>query len=82
MLTPKQLRQDLPTVIAALKKRGFDFPEQTYQQYETARKTLQTRTQTMQNARNTASKAIGQAKAQGQPIEALLKEVIAKRHYW
>src|SRR5690606_4260865 len=39
------------------------------------RKSLQVRTQELQNLRNTRSKAIGQAKAKGEDISALLDEV-------
>ena len=75
MLDPKLLRSDLDAVAAQLARRGFTLDTAQFQALEARRKDLQVRTQTLQNERNTRSKAIGQAKARGEDIEPLLKEV-------
>ena len=75
MLDPKLLRSDLESVVANLKKRGFDFPRAEYERLEAERKQLQSRTEHLQNERNTRSKSIGQAKARGEDIQPLLAEV-------
>jgi H+-transporting ATPase len=50
----------------ALARRGFELDTAAIQSLEEARKTLQTQTQQLQNDRNTRSKSIGKAKAQGE----------------
>ena len=75
MLDAKLLRTDLDTVIANLARRGVQFDRPQYESLESQRLALQNETQTLQNTRNTRSKAIGQAKAKGEPIEPLLEEV-------
>lgn len=75
MLDPKFLRQDIEATAQKLAKRGFVLDIDVYNQLEEKRKHLQTYTQDLQNERNTRSKSIGQAKAQGQDIAPLLAEV-------
>ncbi|TDJ45763.1 MAG: serine--tRNA ligase [Gammaproteobacteria bacterium] len=75
MLDPKLLRNDLETVISSLARRNFSFPRERYLQLEDARKTIQVRTEELQQERNTRSKNIGQAKAAGEDIVPLLKQV-------
>jgi seryl-tRNA synthetase len=75
MLDPKLLRSDLDAVKDALARRGFELDTIAIQSLEASRKTLQTQTQQLQNERNTYSKSIGKAKAQGQDIQPLLVEV-------
>jgi seryl-tRNA synthetase len=75
MLDPKLLRTDLEAVKEALARRGFELDTAAIQSLEEARKTLQTKTQQLQNDRNTRSKSIGNAKAQGEDIQPLLAEV-------
>jgi seryl-tRNA synthetase len=75
MLDPKLLRNDLETVISGLERRNFPFPRERYQQLEDARKKIQVRTEELQQERNTRSKNIGQAKAAGEDIAPLLKQV-------
>jgi seryl-tRNA synthetase len=75
MLDPKQLRTDMAHVAAQLKRRGFVLNIGELDQLEAQRKTIQTRTQELQNQRNTRSKAIGKAKAAGDDIEPLKAEV-------
>jgi seryl-tRNA synthetase len=71
MLDIRILRQDLDAVVSALARRGFAFERDRFLALEARRKTLQVRTQELQNERNTRSKAIGQAKARGEDIAPL-----------
>lgn len=75
MLDPKQLRAEPAQVAEQLKRRGFVLNVAELEQLEAQRKTIQTRTQELQNRRNSGSKAIGQAKAAGRDIEPLKAEI-------
>ncbi len=75
MLDPRLLRADLEGVAAALGRRGFELDTGAYAALEARRRDLQLRTEELQNERNTRSKAIGQAKARGEDIEPLRREV-------
>ena len=75
MLDPKLLRTELESTATRLARRGYILNIETINALETQRKTLQIRTQNLQNERNTRSKAIGQAKASGQDLQPLLNEV-------
>ena len=75
MLDPKRLRADLDEVATQLARRGFKLDVDTIRAVEERRKALQVDTQTLQNERNSRSKAIGQAKAKGADIQPLLAEV-------
>jgi len=77
MLDPKRLRNELPVIAKALKIKQFDLNENEFNRLEEARKSLQVKVEALQNQRNVQSKAIGQAKAQGQDIEPLKAEVKA-----
>ena len=77
MLDPKLLRSDLESVAAKLKRRGFELDVAAFSALEEKRKSLQVETQNLQNDRNTRSKGIGKAKAQGEDIQLLLDEVAA-----
>ncbi len=76
MLDPSLLRQS-PVDLAGrlLATRGHRLDAQGLEQLEARRKDLQVRTQELQAARNARSKAIGQTKAQGGDVSALLAEV-------
>lgn len=75
MLDPKRLRTELDDIAAQLVRRGFKLDVDTIRAVEERRKALQVETQNLQNARNSRSKAIGQAKAKGEDIQPLLEEV-------
>lgn len=75
MLDIKRLRSDSEGIARILARRGFDFDLKRFNSLETERKRLQVETQELQNLRNTRSKAIGRAKAQGQDVQPLLDEV-------
>jgi seryl-tRNA synthetase len=76
MLDPALLRTN-PAELAQrlLATRGHVLDVSALESLESARKQLQTRTQELQNLRNTRSKAIGQAKAKGEDVAALMAEV-------
>lgn len=75
MLDSKLLRSELDETAEKLARRGFNLDVATLRELEEARKTLQVTTEELQAKRNASSKAIGQAKAKGEDIEPLLKEV-------
>ena len=76
MLDPTLLRTQPAELAQRLKAtRGFELDVDHLQALESSRKQLQTRTQELQNLRNTRSKAIGQAKAKGEDTTALMAEV-------
>ncbi len=75
MLDPKLLRGELEQTAAKLARRGYILDVEFIGSLEAQRKSLQVRTQELQNERNTRSKAIGRAKAIGQDIQPLLNEV-------
>lgn len=75
MLDPKRLRSELEQTATQLARRGYALDTTTINTLENQRKTLQVRTQELQNERNTQSKAIGHAKAKGQDIQPLLSAV-------
>jgi seryl-tRNA synthetase len=75
MLDPKLLRNDLDSVAAQLARRGFTLDTAELQSLETRRKEIQARTQELQAERNSRSRGIGKAKAAGEDIAPLLKEM-------
>lgn len=76
MLDPTLLRSHAAQTAERLKAtRGFVLDVAALDALETERKQLQTRTQELQNLRNTRSKAIGHAKGKGEDASALLAEV-------
>jgi len=75
MLDPVLLRAQLADTAARLKKRGFDLPVAEIESLEAERKKLATQTQELQARRNARSKAIGQAKAKGEDVSAIMAEV-------
>ena len=70
MLDIQRLRNDTAAVAARLAARGYVFDSARFEQIEAARKALQVQTETLQAARNSASKQIGQLKGQGKHAEA------------
>ncbi|WP_346836390.1 serine--tRNA ligase [Microbulbifer sp. SAOS-129_SWC] len=75
MLDPKLIRTQMDQVAAILKKRGMELDTAKLENLEERRKELQVRTESLQNERNSKSKNIGRAKAAGEDIAPLLKEV-------
>jgi seryl-tRNA synthetase len=75
MLDPRFLRSDLDAVARQLARRGFTLDTTALQTLEEQRKAIQVQTQELQAERNARSKNIGKAKAAGEDIAPLLKEV-------
>jgi seryl-tRNA synthetase len=75
MLDPKLLRSDPTTVAANLARRGFVLDVAQLQALEEVRKRWQVRADELRNERNSHAKSVGKAKAQGQDIAPLLKQV-------
>jgi seryl-tRNA synthetase len=75
MLDPKFLRNDLEGAAQQLARRGFALDTKKLQALEDQRKDIQTLTQELQAERNGRSRNIGKAKANGEDIAPLLKEV-------
>ena len=78
MLDPALLRQQPADLAARLKAtRGYDLDVAELVMLESERKRIQTRTQELQNLRNTKSKQIGMLKAKGEDVSAVMAEVAA-----
>ena len=80
MLDITLLRKDLPSVIARLetRKKPQDFLDVAgFTALEAERKTIQSRTEELQAQRNQLSKQIGQLKARGEAVEAVMAQVAA-----
>jgi seryl-tRNA synthetase len=76
MLDPVLLRSHLAETAARLQEtRNYQLDVAAVEALESTRKQLSMQTQELQNQRNTRSKAIGQAKAKGEDVAALLAEV-------
>ncbi|WP_339847114.1 serine--tRNA ligase [uncultured Halopseudomonas sp.] len=75
MLDPKLVRSQPQLIAERLATRGFVLDVAQLESLEARRKTVQTRTETLQAERNSRSKSIGQAKARGEDIQPLLADV-------
>ncbi len=75
MLDPKLVRNSIDKVAAQLKTRGFTIDVEKFNALEEGRKNLQVKMQDLQNERNVRSKEVGLAKAQGKPVEDVLKSL-------
>lgn len=76
MLDPQLLRHQPAELAERLRRsRGYELDAAALESLESERKRIQVRTQELQNLRNTRSKAIGQAKAKGEDVSALMAEV-------
>ena len=76
MLDPVLFRSKLHETAERLRAtRGYALDVAAFEALEAERKSVQTRTQELQNLRNTRSKAIGIAKGKGEDTAALMAEV-------
>lgn len=75
MLDSKLLRTSPEIVAQALAKRGLELDIARIQHLEDARKSIQVKTENLQQERNTRSKAIGQAKSRGEDVAPLMQAV-------
>lgn len=78
MLDPALLRHQPADLAERLRtSRGFELDVSALESLEADRKLIQVRTQELQSLRNSRSKAIGQAKAKGEDVSAIMAEVAA-----
>ena len=75
MLDPQLLRQNLDDVKERLIPRGYQLDVDAVSELEAKRKSLQSKTESLQAERNEASKRIGVAKAQGEDPQPILDSV-------
>ncbi|MBC7984213.1 MAG: serine--tRNA ligase [Candidatus Obscuribacterales bacterium] len=75
MLDLKQLRSDPAAAARNLARRGFSLDVARLQSLDESRKKSQLRVDELRNDRNVHAKNVGKAKAQGQDIAPLLKQV-------
>lgn len=75
MLDPKCLRNELAVTAERLANRGFILDVAHLTQLEEQRKSLQVATEELQASRNAISKSIGQAKARGENVDAIMAQV-------
>lgn len=77
MLDPKLLRTDIALVAQRLAVRNITLDTAPILALEEKRKALQTETEKLQAERNAGSKRIGQAKAKGEDVAAVMAEMNA-----
>ena len=75
MLDPRLLRNELDTTATQLARRGMTLDTAQIAALESKRKELQVKAEQLQSERNSRSKQIGKAKAEGDDIQPLLDEV-------
>jgi len=75
MLDVRDLRRDPQKYADCLKLKGYDLEVDIFLRLEAERSRLQQATESLQNERNTKSKAIGAAKSRGEDIAMLVAEV-------
>lgn len=75
MLDSKLIRTNPEAVAAALIKRGYVLDVERIKVLEEERRAIQTKTESLQQERNTRSKNIGKAKAAGEDIAPLMQAV-------
>lgn len=75
MLDIQLLRKDISHVAERLKSRGFVLDVAAFELLESQRKEIQSRTEESQAKRNSLSKQIGQLKAKGEDVAAVMAEV-------
>lgn len=75
MLDQKLVRSDLALVAERQRVRNLEIDTEQLSQLEQQRKAVQQQCEKLQAERNTRSKAIGKAKAQGEDVQPLLDEV-------
>ncbi|WMS88088.1 serine--tRNA ligase [Pleionea litopenaei] len=75
MIDPKLLRNNLDEVAANLARRGFALDKEAIEKLEAQRKSIQVKTEELQNQSKTVSKQIGQLKAKGEDVQPILDQV-------
>ena len=74
MLDPQLLRSDIDSVARRLAARSFALDVAGFRAIDEERRAVQMRTEELQAARNQFAKRIGQAKAKGEDVAALMAE--------
>jgi seryl-tRNA synthetase len=77
MLDIKQVRMNLEAVAKNLAAQGYQLDTKHFTQLDEQRKQLQVKLEELQKERNTRSKSIGQAKAKGEDVQAIVESVNA-----
>lgn len=77
MIDSKLLRSNPEEVTRILATRGFEFPLESFQQLEEARKRLQVESENLQAERKKLSQQFGQAKASGEDTTELANQISA-----
>lgn len=75
MLDPKWVRTDPDAVAMQLARRGYELDTARVRELETRRRELQSRTEELQAQQKRRSKAIGEAKRNGEDAQPLMDEV-------
>lgn len=75
MLDPKRVRNETDEIVRRLAVKHFVFDQSTFESLEEKRRSIQVRAETLQGEQNRRSKAIGKARASGEDIEPLRREV-------
>ena len=75
MIDPQLLRKDILNIAERVLSRGFVLEVDAYNALETKRKSLQTEVESLQAQRTSQSKQIGQLKAKGEDVAAVMKAV-------
>ncbi|SFR46268.1 seryl-tRNA synthetase [Marinobacter daqiaonensis] len=75
MLDPKRVRAETDEIARRLAVKNFTFERDVFNELEEKRRSIQVRTETLQSEQNRRSKSIGKAKAAGEDIQPLLREV-------
>lgn len=75
MLDSLLIRKDIDHVARRLANRGFELDVVLLNELEAERKVVQSDTEALQARRNQSAKSIGQAKAKGEDVQALLDAV-------
>ena len=75
MLDVREIRRDPKKYAESLTRKGYDLDVDNFLRLEAERSRLKPATESLQNERNTQSKAIGAAKSRGEDIAPLVAEV-------
>ncbi len=75
MHDPQFLRAEYKQIAERLKSRGYDFNIPYYENLESQRKTVQSKTEAARRERNQLSKEIGAAKSRGESTDELMSKV-------
>lgn len=75
MLDPKLVRTETNEIAEKLAIKKYKFDTDLFSSLEESRKQIQSKTEELQNERNTRSKSIGKAKAAGEDIAPLIAEM-------